>query len=335
MAMPTGLRPGLRLQAQRHLHLALVAVSLLSLILLWVWWGNPLPADASWKPADSQSPVRHILLLLTVSIGLPFLVLSATNPLVQAWFSRSHPGVSPYRLYALSNAGSLAGLLAYPFVIEPLVTLQLQAVIWATGFVLFAIGIYLCAREVRLVAGPKKNKTATDRRTPTPTAKQRLLWLVLAACASVPLLATTNQMTQEIAVVPMLWVLPLTLYLLSFILCFESDRWYARGPYGLALVIMVPVSGMVLELGLNAPLLLQIGAHALTLFVCCMICHGELARLKPLRTASDPVLFCHHRRRGSRWIVRGLVGPLAVRGLLGISDWSGRLSVADCLSLVA
>lgn len=107
-----GVAARLGLQAQRHLHLALVAVSLLSLILLWVWWGNPLLADASWKPADSQSPVRHILLLLTVSIGLPFLVLSATNPLVQAWFSRSHPGVSPYRLYALSNAGSLAGLLA-------------------------------------------------------------------------------------------------------------------------------------------------------------------------------------------------------------------------------
>lgn len=268
-------------RAQRRLHLALVAASLLSLALLWVLWGNPLLADASWKPTDSHSPIRHILLLLTVSIGLPFLVLSATNPLVQAWFSRTHPGVSPYRLYALSNAGSLAGLLAYPFVIEPLVALKLQAVIWAVGFVLFAFGIWLCAREVQRVAGSKKSKTAADRAAPAPTSKQRLLWVALAACASVLLLATTNQMTQEIAVVPMLWVLPLTLYLLSFILCFESDRWYARGPYGLALAIMLPVSGMVLELGLKAPLLLQIGAHALTLFICCMICHGELARLKP------------------------------------------------------
>ncbi len=276
-----GVAARLGLQAQRRLHLALVAVSLLSLVLLWAWWGNPLLADASWKPVDSHSPVRHILLLLTVSIGLPFLVLSATNPLVQAWFSRRHPGVSPYRLYALSNAGSLAGLLAYPFVIEPLVALKLQAISWAIGFVLFAIGIWLCAREVQRIAGPKKNKAVAERRAPAPASSQRLLWLALAACASVLLLATTNQMTQEIAVVPMLWVLPLTLYLLSFILCFESDRWYARGSYGLALAIMLPVSGMVLELGLKAPLLLQIGAHALTLFICCMICHGELARLKP------------------------------------------------------
>lgn len=317
-------------QAQRRLHLALVAVSLLSLVLLWAWWGNPLLADARWKPADSHSPVRHILLLLTVSIGLPFLVLSATNPLVQAWFSRSHPGVSPYRLYALSNAGSLAGLLAYPFVIEPLVALKLQAIIWAAGFVLFAIGIWLCAREVQRVAGPRKNKAVAERRAPAPTSKQRLLWMALAACASVLLLATTNQMTQEIAVVPMLWVLPLTLYLLSFILCFESERWYARGPYGLALVIMVPVSGMVLELGLNAPLLLQIGAHALTLFVCCMICHGELARLKPSAQHLTQYYFVITAGGAAGGLFVALLAPWLFEGY-----WEFQIGLVACLLLIA
>lgn len=315
--------------AQRRLHLALVAVSLLSVALLWVLWGNPLLADASWKPTDSQSPVRHILLLLTVSIGLPFLVLSATNPLVQSWFSRAHPGVSPYRLYALSNAGSLAGLLAYPFVIEPLVALKLQAVIWAIGFVLFAIGIWLCAREVQRVAGTKKNKVVAERRAPAPTSKRRLLWIALAACASVLLLATTNQMTQEIAVVPMLWVLPLTLYLLSFILCFESDRWYARGPYGLALVIMVPVSGMVLALELNAPLLLQIGAHALTLFICCMICHGELARLKPSAQFLTQYYFIITVGGALGGMFVALLAPALFEGY-----WEFQIGLVACLLLI-
>jgi len=272
--------------AQRRLHLTLLAVSLLSLMVLWWWWGSPLLADGSWKPMDSQSPVTHILALLAVSIGLPFLVLSATNPLAQSWFSRTHPGVSPYRLYALSNAGSLAGLLAYPFVIEPLVTLKAQALLWAAGYLGFAVGLFLCARGVLSLTGRSSNGTgrlATKRPTLTRLPwSQQLTWLLLAACASLLLLATTNQMTQEIAVVPMLWVLPLTLYLLSFILCFESERWYARGPYAVALVIVLFVSGLVLRFGLNVPILMQIASHSATLFVACMVCHGELARLKPV-----------------------------------------------------
>jgi spermidine synthase len=316
--------------AQRRLHLALVGLSLLSLALLWVLWGNPLLADAGWKPADSQSPVTHILLLLTISVGLPFLVLSATNPLVQSWFSRAHPGVSPYRLYALSNAGSLAGLLAYPFVIEPLVALKLQAVLWAIGFVLFALGLVLCAREIRHAPASRTRRPSRERVAPPPAPGRRLLWLLLAACASVLLLAATNQMTQEIAVVPMLWVLPLTLYLLSFILCFESERWYARGPYGLALVVMLPVSGMVLELGIHAPLLLQIGAYSLTLFVCCMICHGELARLKPPAQFLTQYYFVITVGGAAGGLFVALAAPALFRGY-----WEFQLGLLACALLIA
>jgi hypothetical protein len=277
-----GLVARLPLAAQRRLHLGLLAASVLLLLALWSAWGHPILPDADWRPADSGAPIARILLLLTVSVGLPFFMLSATNPLLTAWFSRTHAGAAPYRLYALSNLGSLLGLLGYPFLIEWLLPLQSQAWLWTLGYLLFAGGIAAVTMTATrgsdaLTPAQAGKKTAGAR----PTRGQYLSWFALAACASVLLLAATNQMTQEIAVIPLLWVLPLSLYLLSFILCFESDRWYVRGPYAVALLIALPLTGVVLNFGVDAPILVQIGAYTVTLFLCCMACHGELARLRP------------------------------------------------------
>lgn len=243
------------------------------------------PADA-WKPRGDENPTLHILLLLTVCLGLPYFVLSSTGPLMQHWFSRTNPGVSPYRLYALSNAGSLLALVSYPFFVETHFTRQTQAASWAWGFGAYALVAAVCAGK-RWKAKLGNDATgapdaaadgAINRR---PSFFTQLLWLLLPACASVLLLATTNKMCQDVAVIPFLWVLPLALYLLSFIICFDNPRWYARPVFTPALVVVMAAVGWALFEGVEAPLRTQIAVYAAALFVCCMVCHGELYRLRP------------------------------------------------------
>ena len=267
-------------RAQRRVHVALLAVALAGLALAMFFWKSPILPGPGWKPSDPESPVLRILALLLACVGLPYFLLATTGPLLQAWFARERPGVSPYRLYALSNTGSLLALLTYPFVVEPKLTLHAQALAWAGGFVLFAAGCALLA--FRFSASSKASVAATaDAAEATPKVGRRLLWLALAACASVMLLATTNQLCQEVASIPFLWVLPLCLYLLSFILCFESDRIYRRGLFGPALALGLGAVAYVLNEGFSARLPLQVAVYAFALFACCMVCHGELVRVKP------------------------------------------------------
>jgi hypothetical protein len=265
---------------QRAIHLSLIAASIAVISGFAYAWGTPLLPDDSWKPDADETPILYILMLLTVSVGLPFFVLSATNPLLQAWFSRAQPGVSPYRLYSLSNLGSLLGLVSYPFAIEVLVPLREQSWLWAGGYLAFCLGIVATGWRLGHARNAPKHSHIDKESTP-PGKGQYAFWFALAACASVLLLATTNQMTQEIAVVPFLWMLPLTLYLLSFILCFDSDRWYSRRLYLPALVTMLALVTLLMEHGLKTHIFGQITIYSLTLFVACMVCHGELARLKP------------------------------------------------------
>jgi hypothetical protein len=272
-----------RLATQGRIHLLALSVAAIALILTGLAWGMPLLADASWKPGPENSPVWHILILLCVTVGLPYLVLSATGPLLQAWFSVHEPGRSPYRLYALSNLGSLLGLLTYPFLIEVFVPLRGQALIWSIGYALFTAGMGWSAWRMAHTGNNMTSSSVSnaDESAPRPGRRDYLLWFALPACASVLLLAITNQMSQEIAVNPFLWVLPLCLYLTSFILCFDSDRWYWREVYLLLLIPALALATLVLVGGVRTPVLAQIGILSAALFVVCMVCHGELVRLKP------------------------------------------------------
>ncbi|MBE9507057.1 MAG: fused MFS/spermidine synthase, partial [Chloroflexi bacterium] len=189
------------------------------------------------------------------------------------------------RLYALSNVGSLLGLVTYPFLVEPVLALKTQAYSWACGYVVFAVcAVYGALRTMRLNAAPTGRAVISKARSPVreearPGVGVRIFWVALSACASVVLLATTNQISQEIPAGPFLWVLPLALYMLSFILCFSSKRWYFRTAYTAAFFIGTLTFCWVFYGG--GTLLAQIGVYSLVLFICCMICHGELARLKP------------------------------------------------------
>lgn len=278
----------LKPKSQAWLHLALLACSVALLPII--------PAD-TWKPTGFGHPTWQILALLVVNLGLPYLTLSATGPLVQEWYRRTHPGSSPYRLYSLSNAGSLLALASYPFLVEWLFPRRTQATIWGWGLVIFAGVCGFCAwRMSRTVAGlavaggaepggradpspfPEAAEPAGPDRT---TPLEWCWWIALPALASVLLLATTNKLCQDLAVVPFLWVLPLGLYLVSFILCFDSPRWYVPSLWSALAIIGVAGIGKLLFIEDDAPLLMQVIVYSVALLAGCMVCHGELYRLRP------------------------------------------------------
>ncbi len=267
---------------QPRVHLAVLGASLLMLPIL--------PRD-SWKPSGPEHPAWHILALLAATIGLPYFALSSTSPLLQAWYAQGGDGPErqPYRLFALSNAGSLLALLGYPTLVEPLFLRRHQAIAWSGAYagacLLCALVALRPAAQGLWAASREPRQAITQTRSvpvPEPDWTVQLLWVALAACASALLLAITNHLTQNLAAIPFLWLLPLTLYLLSFILCFERRGWYHRGLF--LRLLAVALCGMAYTLSPdfdNTRLAVLIPLYAAGLFICCMFCHGELARLKP------------------------------------------------------
>ena len=269
----------LQRKRQIYLHLVLLGLSLL--------FFNITPS-ALWKPAAGDEPITRILLLLAATIGIPYLILSSTAPLTQHWFATLFPGKSPYRLYAVSNAASLLGLLTYPFIVEPNLPLERQAQIWGGLFILYAVLNGWCA--VRLLrtgsekAGTDGQTNSTDTTDAThsrPGITSVLMWIALSACGSALLVSVTNQLCQEVAVVPFLWVIPLVLYLGTFTICFSRDKTYDRVLWGLLLAGALVPGIRVLGLGVNLGLPAQILIYLTVLFCFCMVCHGELAAQKP------------------------------------------------------
>src|SRR4051812_15554917 len=320
------LRPG----QQALLHILMIIAA-----LAFIAWLRVVP-NTALQPRGDAAPTRSILTILAVTIGLPYLVLSATGPLLQAWFARSFPGRTPYRLYALSNVGSLLALLSYPFLFERQFDLSGQARLWSIGFIAFA---FLCAfaawrlRKVpeagagksprfEAVAGIEPHSDVIPVEVAEPRAGHFLMWLLLPAFASVVLMATTNHISTDVAVVPMLWIVPLALYLLTFIIAFDRPTWYWPTTIAiLTLIAIYPASalyknnnvgtiklykcgmtGRVIEsvaevfrktpeesevtpdtdgprvkIGFRTALFVNFAA----MFCICLLCHGQLARLKP------------------------------------------------------
>jgi hypothetical protein len=276
---------------QAWVHIAVLAVSLAAL---------PIIPAAAWKTASAGSPSLRILALLAVTVGAPYFLLSSTSPLLQAWYARHHRGGMPYRLFALSNGASMLALLSYPLLVEPNLPTRMQALAWSAAYVAFAL---LCG----LTAWRSSRQPMVEAEAPEeapadpPPSTDRFLWLMLSACASVLLLVVTNHLTQDIAAIPFLWILPLSVYLLSFIICFESPRFYRRAVFlplvTIALVFMAyqlwPQRQSLTPPGyldfLLPPLLYfqnlsmraSIVLFTLALFICCMVCHGELVRTRP------------------------------------------------------
>lgn len=300
---------------QREIHLAAIGLAVALLLARVMLWPSPITPSDAWKPEAGDVPSLAILGLLLFTIGLPFLVLSATGPLLQSWYARCFPGVSPYRLYALSNVGSLVGLLSYPFVIEPLMSVTSQGWLWSVGFLVFALG---CGRAA-VLAGRTSVRTDTSHEHETPVAKprasERALWFVLAMIASVLLLAITSQIALEVAVIPFLWMLPLALYLLSFVLCFEYERAYRRGLWIPLLLVGGGATTATIIAGVGAPVLVQLATYLSTLFVACMVCHGELVKRKPAPQHLTGFYLLVSAGGAAGGIFTGIVAPTMFLGL--------------------
>ena len=263
----------LKPRAQMALHACLLLVSAAAL---------PIYPSARWKPVDPSAPILHILALLALTVGLPYFLLSTSGPLLQAWYARRFKGAIPYRLYALSNAGSMFALLSYPIVFEPNLTSRQQAGMWSIAYGAFVL---LCgfaafrSGQAPAAEAAREEEDAGEK----PGLRLYLMWLLLPACASALLLAVTNHLSQNVAAIPFLWVLPLSVYLLSFILCFESSGWYRRSPYLqlLAVALASMAYSMFADNTGNVPIKIGVPLFLMGLFTCSMVCHGELARLKP------------------------------------------------------
>ena len=274
---------------QSLIHISLSLLAIIVLITLAFFWKSPITPPANLKPADVSAPILDIFKLLIISVGLPYFVLASNGPLMQAWFSRIFPQNSYARLYALSNFGSLLGLLAYPTLIEPNLSLKDQGWLWSSGFVIFGmlvIGIAFQNRRAAPLATPVpfdqtqgEPASVPSSRRPSPTLLT--LWIVLSATASLLLLSITNQISQEVAVIPFLWILPLSLYLLSFILTFSGERGYNRKLYLILFACSVGLLIFVLVNIESVSIYLQITAYCLLMFSACMLCHGELYTLRP------------------------------------------------------
>ncbi|HYD16593.1 MAG TPA: ferrichrome ABC transporter permease [Candidatus Nanoarchaeia archaeon] len=272
----------LSVRRQAWLHCSVVGISLILLLSGMARWPSPITPGTEWRPENPSSPAAAVLGLLTLSVGLPYFVLSTTGPLVQSWFVRTEQR-SPYRLYALSNAGSLLALVSYPVLVEPLLRLRTQGRTWTLLYAAFAVLLIFCARKLARTgqAEPVVDQIGEDTgSTAKPTLGRYSLWMALAATTSILLLATTNQLTQDVAPVPFLWVLPLAIYLLSFILTFDSDRWYRRG-WAFPLLGASYLSVLFLLFRTEYGIRVQLPIYAVLLFALCMVCHGELVRLRP------------------------------------------------------
>ncbi len=308
---------------QGRIHAALLAVAVLTL---------PIVPGETWKPADGNLPALRILLLLAAKVGTPYFLLSSSGPLVQSWFALVYPGRSPYRLYALSNIGSLGALLTYPFLFEPAFAVYAQGWLWSLAFALFAllagglgIMVWRIASEMEIAAAARSTEpTSAKSAVPAEVLEDRFdakssdapppwyleaAWVMLAALASLTLLSFTSYLSTDIAPSPFMWVVPLSLYLLSFIICFDREIWYFRplwGTLGVFLIGLVCAMDQASDLEayatkvrtvLHLPpvsfswstftenyresIKSQAVMYMAILFVTCMLCHGEIVKSKP------------------------------------------------------
>lgn len=337
-----------RQQAILHIAVIITAVALLRVL-----------PDSSWEPRGDGNPTWQILVMLALTIGLPYFVLSATGPLLQAWFAHSFPGRTPYRLYALSNIGSLLALVSYPFLLEHLFELPRQGTLWSAGFIAFGLLCGYTAWRIfasqragastpppemidPLASAASPSTSAPESPAPSPQPLHYFLWLLLPAFASVVLLATTNHVSTDVAVVPLLWVVPLALYLLTFIIAFDHPKWYRPILIALIALIAIYATCAIHKTGIRSIYLYKSGitghifravaeaagiptkdeegdtigprldvgfrtalvANFAAMFAICFMCHSELARLKP-----------HSRHLTSYYLMMsagGALGGLAV-----------------------
>lgn len=328
---------------QVQIHCALLGVVVLILAAQWFIWGAPLLPQKNLAPSGEDIPLLSLLGLLFISVGIPYLLVSTTSPLLQSWFAKLFPERSVYRLYALSNAGSLLALISYPFVIEPHFRLRTQAMMWGAFFLVFVI---LCAcfgisaaRKAELFSlkpqptsednsshNHSDESVASDEDDSRPIVKDWIGWILLAAIPSAALLSVTSQITMEIAPIPLLWIVPMVIYLGSFILTFDNPRFYIRPVWAALLVISSLSCVYILYVGNAVPIDLQMTAFLVFLGAACMLCHGEMAKRKPAPKYLTGFYLAMSIGGALGGIFVGVFAPLAFKGF-----WEVNFSIMAAL----
>jgi hypothetical protein len=257
-------------------HLAVIAAALVTLSL------------PHFIPANAGRPVLTIFLALTRSIGLPFLLLASTSPLLQVWLARSESSAVPYRLFALSNVGSLLALFLYPILIEPNFTLHHQQILWTGAFVVYAILVAIITLRTRTAAAENAAPEASE----VIPGRRKLLWFLLPMAAAMQLAAITGHLTANIAAIPLLWMLPLGVYLLSFILAFEYPALYKRATIARLLVVLLASLGYALsKTETSLPIAVGILFFLAECFIACLFCHAEVFALRPKHPRQTTVFY--------------------------------------------
>ncbi|WP_020468388.1 fused MFS transporter/spermidine synthase family protein [Zavarzinella formosa] len=280
---------------QVTVHLLVIGLAIAVLMIGAAMSDNasPVPIAKSLAPQGSEIPFFGVIAVLGLAIGLPFFVVSTTAPLLQKWFSETgHPSAKdPYFLYAASNAGSLLALVAYPFVVEPNLKLVQQAWLWAVGFILLGGMIFKCGTVLKQTAAPVESEATgqkMDDNDPAPSWATWLRWLILAAVPSSLMLSLTTEVTTDIVSIPMIWIVPLGLYLITFIIVFSKQ--YTPSVH-LAVSLITPVLILLVVFMRTAQHIpntyagpsfrTTLAIQAFMFFMITMTCHGELARIRP------------------------------------------------------
>ena len=297
----------LALRSQIALHCGLLLLATLTL---------PITPSSSWKPAGDASPTWMIMLLLACKVGAPYFLLSSTGPLLQSWLGQSKILEQPYRLYSLSNVGSMLALLSFPFVIEPAFSSSQQSILWSIAFGIFAIACSLSGFALFRSSTTSQVASTPQSKIETPKISWQTVgtWFALSMIPSVMLLATTNQVCLDTGVIPFLWVIPLAIYLLSFILTFDSDRWYSRRPSIMLAAISFLVLFLLKLVEVQTPLAIELVLYFGGLFFSCMVCHGELVGLKPHPNKLTSFYMTLSAGGASGGIFVGLLAPSLFQG---------------------
>ena len=271
-------------------------------------------------------PSLQILQTLSVQVGLPYLILASTGPLLQSWFHRE-TNAAPYRFYALSNAASLLGLGTYPFVVQPLLGMKTQDAFWSASYGIFVL-LFFIASVVLFRRGDRDETTAREEAV-SPLRKSDLaFWIGLPAAGSMLLLGISNEVTSNLGAVPFLWVLPLGLYLITFILAFERPEWYSRKVFLTAFVVCLLANTSLIDY-FNLRWVTLLPVASATLFVGAWMCHGELVRMRPHPQHLTAFYLCIAAGGALGGILVGVVAPLVFSGY-----WEVPLGLIVALVLV-
>lgn len=298
-------------------------ISYTALAILSLLWST-IPVGEAWNCKNVAEPVSGLLLSLTIHLAIPCIVLATISGMMQLWFNLQNLG-NPYPLYSISNIGSIGALLAYPTLIEPALTISKTLSVWSGLYCLLIASLVLAAISTWLNPSAPKDKNESSQAQQSRISPLSFLWwCFLSALGSVTLLAYTSYITGDLAPMPLLWVLPLSLYLLTFVLAFSNFPFYRRVPYTLAWMVLIVVEPLVIHWWQLAGLVLNLGL----VFITCMICHGELVASKPI-PIKLPTFYLSMSLGGAiGGIFVGLIAP-------SIFNFEAeRLIVVFCLSVI-